>query len=44
MFLNEPMLILFHAVKWLQILLCIANNSIKQSFVYTQLDDETVLF
>ena len=28
-----------------QILLCITNNSIKhQSFVYTQLNDQTVLF
>ena len=32
-------------VKWLQVLLCIINNSIKnQSFVYTQLNDQTVLF
>ena len=37
--------ILYHVVKWLQVLLCITNNSIKhQSFVYTQLNDQTVLF
>ena len=46
-FLNEPELSFFflHAVKWFQVLLCIINNSIKhQSFVYTQLNDQTVLF
>ena len=32
-------------VKWFQVLLCISNNSIKhQSFVYTQLNDQTILF
>ena len=32
-------------VKWYQVLLCITNNSIKhQAFVYTQLNDQTVLF
>ena len=32
-------------VKWLKVVLFITNNSIKrQSFVYTQLNDETVLF
>ena len=32
-------------VKWLQILLCITNNSIKhQSFVYSQLNDQIFLF
>ena len=32
-------------VEWFQVLLCITNNSIKhQSFVYTQLNDQTVLF
>ena len=32
-------------VKWFQVLLYYPNNSIKnQSFVYTQLNDETVLF
>ena len=37
-FLNEPELIFFA-------LLCITNNLIKnQSFVYTQLNDQTVLF
>ena len=45
MFLNEAKLILLHTVKWFQVLLCITNNSIKhQSFVYTQLNDQTVLF
>ena len=45
-FLNEPELIVFlHMVKWFQVLLCNTNNSIKhQSFVYTQLNDQTVLF
>ena len=44
-FLNEPKLILLHALKWLQVFLCITNNSIKhQSFVYTQLNVQTVLF
>ena len=34
-----------HTVKWFQVLLCITNNSIKyQSSVYTQLNDQTVLF
>ena len=34
-----------HTVKWFQILLCITNDSIRhQSFVYTQLNDQTVLF
>ena len=32
-------------VEWFQVLLCITSNSIKnQSFVYTQLTDQTVLF
>ena len=44
-FINEPKLILLHTVKWFQVWLCIANNSIKHhSFVYTHLNDETVLF
>ena len=30
--------------KWFYILLCITNNSIKLSFVYAQLNDQTVLF
>ena len=34
----------FNKVKWFQVLLCITKNSIKhQSFVYTQLNDKTVL-
>ena len=44
-FLNEPELILLHTVKWFQVLLCTTNNSFKhRSFVYTQLNDQTVLF
>ena len=44
-FLNEPKPILLHILKWLKALLCITNNSIKhQSFVYTQLNDQTILF
>ena len=32
-------------VKWFQVLLCITNNSIKHhSFIYIQLNDQTVLF
>ena len=38
-------LICLHTVKWFQVLPCITNNSIKrQLFVYTQLNDQTVLF
>ena len=34
-----------HTGKWSQVLLCITNNSIKhQSSIYTQLNDQTVLF
>ena len=45
MFLNEPKLILLYTVKWFQVLLCLTNNLIKyQSFVYIQLNDQTVLF
>ena len=44
-FVNEPKLILLHTVKWFQVLLCMSNNSIKhQSFVYRQLNVQTVLF
>ena len=44
-YLNEPKLIILLTVKWFQILLCIINYSIKlQSFVYTLLHDQTVLF
>ena len=44
-FLNETKLILLHTIKWFQVLLCIDNNSIKQHlFVYTQSNDQTVLF
>ena len=32
-------------VEWLQVWLCITNNSIKHhSFIYTQLNEQTVLF
>ena len=45
MFLNEPKLIFLHTVKWFQQLLSITNNSIKhQSFLYPQINDQTVLF
>ena len=44
MFLNEPKLILLHIVKLFQVLLCITNNLFNQSFVYTQLNEQTVLF
>ena len=43
-FLNKPMLIILQTVKWLQVLLHTINNSINQSFVYTQLNNQTVLF
>ena len=44
-FLYEAELIFLHAFKLFQILRCISNDSIKhQSFVYTQLNDQTVLF
>ena len=43
--LKEPKLICLHTVKWFKILLCITNSSIKHlSFVYTQLNDQTLLF
>ena len=41
---NEPKLIPLHKVEWFQLLLCITNNSIKQLFVGTQLNDLTALF
>ena len=42
---NLLLIICLHTVKWFQVLLCITNHSIKhQSFVYTQLNDQTVLF
>ena len=45
MFLNKPKLILMQTTKWFQILLCFTNTSIKhESFVFTQLNDLTVLF
>ena len=44
-FLNELKLILSHSVKQFQVLLHITNKSIKDlTFVYTQLNDQTVLF
>ena len=43
-FLNETKFILLHSFKWFQVLQCITNNSNKhQSFVYTQVNDQTVL-
>ena len=43
--LNATKLILLQTVKLFQVLLCLTNNSIKyQLFVYTQLNDQTVLF
>ena len=34
-----------HTVKWFQVLLCVTYSSIKyQSFVYSELNDQTVLF
>ena len=36
-------MIYLYTVQCFQVFLCITNNSIK-SFVYTQLDDQTVLF
>ena len=45
MFFNEPQLILLYTVKGFQVLICITNNSIEHlSFVYTNLNDQTVLF
>ena len=35
---------LVNKVKWFQVFLRITNNSIKQSFIYTQLNVKTVLF
>ena len=44
-FLNEPKLILLHTVKWFQVLLYITNNLTEhRSFVYTELNDQTLLF
>ena len=44
-FLNEPELIFWHTVIWFPVVLCFTNNSIKhKSFVYTRLNDQTVLF
>ena len=38
-------LALVNKVKWLQVLLCMTNKLIKhQSFIYTRLNDQTVLF
>ena len=44
-FLNKSMLLLWHTVKWFQVLYGIIDNSIRhQSFVYTQLNDQTIQF
>ena len=32
-FLNDPKLVLFHAVKWFHVLLCITNNSINITYL-----------
>ena len=42
--LASTLLIRLYTVKWFQVLLCITNNSIRTSFVYTQLNCQTVLF
>ena len=38
-FLNKSKLTVLHTVKGFQAMLCITNNSIKLSFVSTQLND-----
>ena len=38
------LIICLHTIKWFQIFLYITNNSIIQTFVYTQLNDQTALF
>ena len=47
-FLNDHEFVVFfggvHSVKWYQVLLCFTNYSIRHSFVYTQLNDQTVPF
>ena len=43
-FSSESKLVFFHKVKWFQVLLCITNISIKLSFLYTRLNDQTVPF
>ena len=44
-FLNEPKHILLHTIKWFIVLLCIIKKSIKHfSFVYTEMNDQTVIF
>ena len=41
----STLIICLHRVEWFQVLLCITNISIKHwSFVYTQLNEPTVLF
>ena len=43
--LIEPKVIILHTVKRFHVLLCMTKDSIKhQSFKYTQLNDQTVLF
>ena len=42
---NKPKrMIHLHTVKWLQLLLCVTNDLIRQSFIYTRLNDKTLLF
>ena len=44
-YLQQFNLVGVNQVKWFQLLLCITKNSIKhRSFIYTQLNDQTVLF
>ena len=44
-FIYDLLLFYLPTVKWFKVLLCIIKNSIKhQSFIYTKLDDQTVLF
>ena len=40
MFLNEPKLILLYTVKWFQVF----PIQLNKSFIYTQLNDQTILF
>ena len=44
MLLNEPNLILLHTVKWFQVFCYISSTVKHHSFVYTYLNDQTVLF
>ena len=39
-----PIIQFRHTFKEFQVFLCITNNSVQQSFIYSQLNDQTVLF